>query len=59
MDNYESNYIILRAILGSCFSDINKLIPLWQYGVLLPEEEEEEEDGRLSSMLNLKINQLK
>ena len=40
MENYESNCIILRVILGSCLYDINKLMPLWYYGILLPEEEE-------------------
>ena len=41
MDDYESNFIVLRTILGSCLSDINKLMPLWHYGILLPVEEEE------------------
>ena len=44
MDNYESNYIVLRVILGFCLSDINNLMSLWYYCILLPEEEEEEEE---------------
>ena len=56
MDDYESNCIVLRSILGSCLSNINKLIPLWYYDILLPEEEE---DTSLSCLLNLTIVQLK
>ena len=56
MDDYESNYIVLRIILGSYLSDINKLMPLWYYGILLPEEEE---DCSLSFLLNLTIVELK
>jgi len=41
MDDYESIFTVLRTILGSCLSDINKLMPLWYYGILLPEEEED------------------
>ena len=41
MDDYESNCIVLRTILGSCLSDINKLMPLWYYGILLPEKEKD------------------
>ena len=52
MDNYESNCMVLRAILYSCLSDINKLIPLWHYGVFLSKEEEK--DCSLSFILNLK-----
>ena len=52
MDHYESNCIVLRAILGSCLSGINKSMPLWRYDILLPEEEE---DCSLSFMLDLKI----
>ena len=56
MDNYESNCIILRTILGSFLSDINKLTILWPYSILLPEGEEV---LSLSFMLNLKIDELK
>ena len=56
MDSYESNCIVLRAILGSRLSTMNTLIPLWNVGILLPEKEV---DYSLSSMLNLKINELK
>ena len=41
MDDYESNCIVLRTILDSCLSNINKLKPLWHYGILLPEIEED------------------
>ena len=34
MDDYKSNCIVLRTILGSCLSDINKLMTLWYYGIL-------------------------
>ena len=34
MDNYESNYIVLRTILGPFLSDINKLMSLWYYSVI-------------------------
>ena len=40
MDDYESNCIVLRSILGSYLSDINKSIPLWHYGTILPEAAE-------------------
>ena len=55
MENYEFNCIILRVILGSCLYDINKLMPLWYYGILLPEEE----DSSLYFFLNLTILELK
>ena len=55
MDNYECNCIVLRTILGSYLSDINKLILLWNYGILLPEKE----DTSLSFLMNLTIMQLK
>lgn len=29
MDNYESNFIILRVLLSSCFSNIHEKISLW------------------------------
>ena len=56
MYNYEFNCIVLRAILGSCLSSIDKLMILWYYGMLLPEEEVE---YSLSCMLNLEIGELK
>ena len=56
MDNYESNCIVLRTILGSCLSDINKFMPLWHYIILLLEEKE---DVSLSYLLNLTIVELK
>ena len=59
MDHYEYNYIVLRTILSSCLSNINKSIALWYCGIILSEEEEEEEDCNLSSTLNLKIDKLK
>ena len=55
MDNCKSNSIVLSEILGSCLSDINKLIPLWHYGIPLPEEE----DSSLYFFLNLTILELK
>ena len=57
MEDCEANYVVLRLLLGSCLSDINKNIPLWHYGILLPEEEEE--DCSLSYLLNLTIDELK
>ena len=56
MDDCESNCIVLRSILGPCLSDINKLMSLWQYGILLPEEAEE---CCLYSLSNLAIVELK
>ena len=56
MDDYESNCIVLRSILGSCLSDINKLIPLLHYGIILPEAAEE---CCLCSLLNLSLVELK
>ena len=56
MDNYESNCITIRSILGSCLSDINKLMPLWYYGIILPEIKEVDS---LSILMNLKIVSLK
>ena len=55
MKNYESNCIVLRTILGSCLSDINKLMSLWYYVIILPEEE----DYSQCFMLNLIIGELK
>ena len=52
MDIYESNCIVLRSILVFCLSDINKLIPLWYYGILLPEEADQ---CSLYSLLNLTL----
>ena len=56
MEDCEANCVILRSLLGSCLSGINKNIPLWHYGILLPEEEE---DCSLSYLLNLTIDELK
>ena len=56
MDDYESNCIVLISILGSCLSDINKLMLLWHYGIILPETAEE---YCLCSLLNLTIVELK
>ena len=56
MDNFESNCIVLRTILGSCLSDINILMPLLHYDILLPEEEE---DYSLTFLLNLTIGEFK
>ena len=50
MDDYESNCIVLRTILDSCLSNINKLKPIWHYGILLPKIEE---DFSLSYLFNL------
>ena len=41
MEDCKANCIVLRSLLGSCLSDINKLLPLWYYGILSPEEEED------------------
>ena len=56
MDNYESNCIVLRVILSSCLSSINKLLPLWHYGILLPKEEKY---CSILFMLNLTIGEMK
>ena len=56
MDDYESNCIAVRSILGSCLSDINKLMPLWYYGIILPEAAEE---CCLCSLSNLTLVELK
>ena len=56
MKDCEANCIVLRSLLGSCLSDINKLMPLWYYGILLPKEEE---DYSLSYLLNITIDEMK
>ena len=56
MDNYEFNWIFLWGILCSCLSNINKLIPLLHYGILLPEEEG---DCSILSISNFQIDELK
>ena len=56
MEDCEANCIVLRSLLGSCSSDINKFMLLQYYGILLPEEEE---DCSLSYLLNLTIDELK
>ena len=55
MEDCEANCVVLRSLLGSCLSDINKNVPLWHYGILLTEEE----DCSLSYLMNLTINELK
>ena len=55
MYNYESNGIVLRTILSSCLSNINKLIPLSYYGILLPEKK----DANILFVLKLIIVLLK
>ena len=42
MEDCEANCTVLRSVLGSCLSDINKLLPLWHCGILSPEEEEDQ-----------------
>ena len=56
MEDFEANCIILRSLLGSCLSYINKAMPSWHYDIHLPEEEE---DCSLSYLLNLTIDELK
>ena len=56
MDDYESNCVVLRSIFGSCLSYINKLMPLWHYGILLPEKADE---CCLCSLLSLTLLELK
>ena len=56
MDDCASNCVVLRSLFGSCLYDINKNMPLWHYGILLPEKEE---DCSLSYLLNLTIDELK
>ena len=53
MEDCEANCVVIRSLLGSCLSDINKNMPLWHYGILLPEEEK---DCSLSYLLNLTID---
>ena len=56
MEDCEANCVVLRSLFGSYLSDINKNMPLWHYGILLPKEEE---DCSLSYLLNLTIYELK
>ena len=56
MEDCEANCVVLRSLLASCLSDINRNMLLWHYGILLPEEEE---DCSLSYLLNLTIDELK
>ena len=56
MEDCEANGVVLRSLFGSCLSDINKNMPLWYYGIPLPEEEE---DCSLSYLSNLSIDELK
>ena len=53
MEDCEANCIVLRSLLGSCLSDINKLMSLWYYSILLSKEEK---DCSLSFLLNLTID---
>ena len=53
MGDCEANCVVLRSLFGSCLSDINTNMPLWHYGILLPEEEE---DCSISYLLNLTID---
>ena len=55
MEDCEANCVVLRSLLGSCLSDINKNIPLWHYGTFFPEEK----DCSNSYLLNLTIDDLK
>ena len=55
MDDYETNYIVLRTILDSCLSNINKLKPLWHYGILLTEIEEDFSISYLFNLSNCRI----
>ena len=41
MEDCEANCVVLRSLFGSYISDINKNMPLWRYGILLPEVEED------------------
>ena len=41
MEDCEANCAVLCSLSGSCLSDINKNMPLWYYGILLPEEKED------------------
>ena len=56
MEDFQANCIVLWPLLGSYLSDINKLIPLWHYGILLPEEKKY---FILSYLLNLTTDELK
>ena len=56
MDDYETNCIVLISILCSCLSDINKLMHLWNYGIILPNAAGE---CCLCSLLNLSLLELK
>ena len=46
---------MILLLFGLCLSEINQHIPLWHYGILLPEQEE----CSMSSLLNIYINELK
>ena len=56
MEDYEANCVVIRSLLGSCLSNINKNMTLWYYGILLLEEEK---DCSLSYLLNFTIDELK
>ena len=56
MEEYEANHVVIRSLLGSWLSGINKNMPLWHYGIPLPEEDD---DCSLSYLLNLTIDELK
>ena len=55
MEDCEANCVVIRSLLGSCLSDINKNMPLWHHGILWPEEE----DYSLSYLLNVTIDEFK
>ena len=55
MEDCEATCIVLRSLLGSYLSDINKLMPLWYYAIRLPEEEV---DYSHYYLLNLTIDEL-
>ena len=46
---------MIRLLFGSCLSEINRNIPIWHYGILLPEQEE----YSISSLLKTYIGELK
>ena len=56
MEDCEANCVVLPSLFGSYLSDINKNMPLWYYGIILPEEEE---DCSFSYLLNLTIDESK
>ena len=55
MKKYELNCDMIQLLFGSYLSEINQHIPLWYYGILLPEQEE----YSLPSLLDIFIDGLK